>query len=431
MKKWLKLSGAAMGAVLLLLLALFIAGAWYIRQPQVIEKIRLSACQAVGGDVLFSDLDLKIFKGFTLEILRVYPEPVAVPGTEFFEVKSIDLRYIPWKFLRRTIEFKNVIFQEPHLILRQAHDGSWRMPRMDLQQITQQLTFETGLLRFIILMDDFDLRNGRISVLSDNGKNIFEATGVQMNGNLALDPGTANADGSLYVRQMLLARTLQIDSFSTPLKLTHRTVSLPSLSADIHGGRLGGNFQADLAAQKPSFQTSLHLTSVQLSSLLREFKAREGLLEGQLDVKAQLGGTLREPQLLQGTGEFEIRNARLSGLGVSGTVAELLHIPELATQTFPKVSGTFKVAEEQLTFYSLEAVSPRMQATATGKIGLERAIDLDVKLALSPDMMASLPADIRKRLNVRPDGFGTVTFKVEGTLDAPRSNLAQKITGKP
>lgn len=431
MKKWLKLLGTALGALLLLLLALFIAGAWYIRQPQVIEKIRLRACQAVGGDVVFSDLDLKIFKGFTLEILRVYPEPVAVPGTEFFEVKSIDLRYIPWKFFRRTIEFKNVIFQEPHLILRQAHDGSWRMPRMDLQEVTQQLTFETGLLRFIILMDDFDLRNGRISLLNEHEKNLFEATGVQMNGSLALDPGTANADGSLFVRQMLVARTLQIDSFSAPLKLTHRTFSLPSFSADIHGGRLGGNFQADLAAQKPSFQTAILLTSVQLSSLLREFKAREGLLEGQLDVKAQMNGTLREPHLLQGTGEFEVRNARLSGLGVSGTVAELLRIPELATQTFPKVSGTFKIAEEQLTFYSLEAVSPRMQATATGKIGPGRDIDLDVQLALSPDMMASLPAEIRKRLNARPDGFGTVTFKVAGTLDAPTSNLAQKITGKP
>jgi type II secretion system protein N len=431
MTRILKLLGAALASVLLIVLAILIAGAWYMRQPRVIENIRLHAAQSIGGDVLFSDLDLKLFKGFSVENLRIYPDPVALPGQEFLEIRSIDLRYIPWKFFRRTIEFKNVILKQPHLILRQTRDGTWKLPRTNLDQLTKPLTFETGLLRFIILMDDFDLRDGSVTALSDSGKTLFQASGVQLQGNLALDPGTANASGALRIHRMVLARSLQIDSLNTPLNLTHRTLSLPELGADIHGGRLGGNLQTDLAAQEPSFQGTLNLTSVQLSSLLREFKAREGLLEGQLDVKAQLTGTLREPHLAQGTGEFEIRNAKLSGLGLSGTVAELLRIPELATQNFAKVRGTFKIAEEKLTFYNLEAISPRMQATATGQIGLGRNLDFDVQLALNPELTAALPSEMRKRLNMRPDGYGTFTFKVEGTLDAPRSNLAEKFTTKP
>ncbi len=52
-------------------------------------------------------------------------------------------------------------------------------------------------------------------------------------------------------------------------------------------------------------------------------------------------------------------------------------------------------------------------------------MDYDLTLALSPGLLAKVPGGTtRAAFKMRPDGFGTIAFKVTGTTAAPKTDLA-------
>jgi hypothetical protein len=426
--KWtIRLILAGIALLILLLLGAMIAAWQYMERPSTIEKIRSAASQGVGGDVQFVDLDLKPFRGLEIEGIRIYPEPTALPGEDFLTMRRLQLDYRPWRLIQRTIEFKRIYVDTPRLTLRQNPDASWRYPRINAGALAEQLTFQTGLLRFSILLNDFDLKDGALQLIADNGDNIYLAEGIGITGNLALAPGLGQANGQISIRDMRWGSLLTAQRLISPIRLKDDLILLPEITADMHGGRLRGTAQIDLGLGGPNFDSDLQLNGVSLAALLEDFRANSGLLGGQLDARAKFSGSLQDPTLVQGNGELEIQDARISILSNITPLGRLLNIPELNSHTFPLLRGTFKISEERITFYNLEASSERVQITAAGHAGLDRTIDFDVSLALHPEIAAKIPEKNRNRLTTRPDGFHVITFKLDGNMDEPRTNLLEKL----
>ena len=70
---------------------------------------------------------------------------------------------------------------------------------------------------------------------------------------------------------------------------------------------------------------------------------------------------------------------------------------------------------------------PALELTGQGVTNLVTSvIDYDLTLALSPALMARVPAEMRAGFKTRPDGFGTVPFKVAGTTAHPHADLAAR-----
>lgn len=409
------------------LLATACVGAYYLRKPSTIENIRTATSGALGGEVRFRDIDLKPFKGVDVEGIRVHAARDPEPGPEFLTLHRLALNYVPWRLLQRVIEFRSIQIEEPALILRQRRDGTWILPRLNTGTLAERLTFQTGLLRFRILLDDFNLVNGRLLLLAPSGETVFEARGAGLDGRLVLTPGGGRAEGNLSLREMSWANALRVDHVRSPLRLENDLLTLPAIEGEVHGGRATGAARIDLAAEGPLFAADLKVEGINLAALMEQLKSAAGLAAGTAQFTLQCSGSMRQPTLVQGTGELRIREARVSLLSGAPALARLLQIPELQAHTFTEASGTFKVADERLTFYDLEAVSDRLQLTATGSVGLDRTLDFDVLIALHPELAGRLPEASRKRLAQRADGFSSVTFKLDGTLDQPRSNLPEKI----
>ena len=69
-----------------------------------------------------------------------------------------------------------------------------------------------------------------------------------------------------------------------------------------------------------------------------------------------------------------------------------------------------------------------LELTGLGVTNLVTSVvDYDLTLALSPGLLAKLPGGTtRSAFKTRPDGFGTIAFKVTGTSAAPRTDLASR-----
>lgn len=427
MKRLARCAGILAAVTLVLVAVLFIAAWHYMERPQTIENIRAALADGLGGDVRFADLDVMPLRGASLERIRIYAEPEERPGEEFLSIGQLRLDYRPWRLLMRTLDFRSIRVDAPRLVLRQRPDGTWRHPRLNLGSISEKLTFRTGLLRFSILLDNFALANGSIQMLDDQGANLYEARGIRLDGELTLGPGSGRASGRLAIEEMNWGGLLSASGMSSPLQFQDGILLLPGISASMHGGQVRGEARVDLATATTEFSSKLRLEGLRIDQLLDEFRARSGLVTGLLKATAQFQGSMASPSLLRGGGEFEIQGARVFLLSGISPLDRLLDIPELRSHAFPSLHGVFKVAEETLTFYNLEAASDSIQITASGTAHFDRRIDFDILIALSPHLAGQIPEKNRARLNRRNDGFFTTTFKITGTLDQPRSNLAEKL----
>lgn len=427
MKRPLRLLLALTGLLLLAALAAFLAAWHYMELPETIEKIRAAASAAAGGDVQFADLDLMPLRGASVDRVRIYAETPGRVGEEFLTMGRLRLDYRPWRLLMRTIDFKRIRIDAPRLVVRQNSDGSWRHPRFHASTFTDQLTFQTGLLRFSILLDQFELKDGSMEFVADDGRAVYQARGIALSGGLAFVPGSGTARGRILVQEMAWGGLLAAERMNSPIVLQDEVLLLPEITADMHGGRVEGSARIDLGLGGPRYESDLRLRQVSLATLLQDLKARSGLVSGLLDACAQFSGTLQDPTLVRATGELEIKDARVFLLSGIAPLDQLIDLPELRAHTFPALKGTFKIADEVITFYNLEAASETVQITAAGRAGLDRSIDFDISLALHGDLAAKLPEKNRARLTPRPDGFLVITFKMDGTMDEPRSNLLDKL----
>lgn len=417
------------GMVLVLLgVGVFIFAFWhYMERPETIEKIRSTASEIAGGAVHFSDLDFMPLRGAVVEEVRIYAGAREEPGKEFLTMENLRLDYRPWRLLLRALDLRRVQINTPYLVLRQRPDGTWQVPHFNPSRWQDALTYQGGLLRFSLLLNDLVLTDGALDILDEQGSSLLSAGGIAVTGSLDIGPATRQAKGKLSINELKWGGLWRISRLASVLHVRDGILFLPDLNAACHGGQIRGDVRMDLTTPAVPFTTQMRLQGVRIDHLLDEFRARSGLVTGLLDARGRFEGSLTSPTLIQGTGEFEIQGARVLLLGGVTPLDRLLDLPELKAHTFPSLSGNFKVAEEKLTFYNLEAASRDLQVTAAGSLGFNRQLDLDVSLAISSTVADKIPESSRKRLTPRSDGFWTTTFKITGTLDQPESNLAEKL----
>jgi hypothetical protein len=162
---------------------------------------------------------------------------------------------------------------------------------------------------------------------------------------------------------------------------------------------------------------------------MRDFGGTGDFVTGKGFVETSLVGDLKDPMLLSGPGTLKITEARLAGLGALQELGKMLGIKELEQTKFETIDGDFQIADKRITFYKLEARSGLVQMTGNGHITFDKVMDFNLLLVLGPDLAKLVPEQIRPVFTQGTDGGLSLAFKVEGPLDAPRSDLKQKLAG--
>ncbi|NJK90379.1 MAG: AsmA family protein [Blastochloris sp.] len=306
----------------------------------------------------------------------------------------------PLSLLKNTVEINTIRLNEPQIHFEQYPDGRWRLPGKATEE-ARQMTLKTGIFRFNILLKKFLLNEGKVRVSNAAKEILFAAEGVNVLGELQLLNHLNDAKGTLSIRQLQLGSKLHFTDTRSPFEFADSVLKLNELKGHVHGGTYEGAAQLNTGVGGPGFLLNLSLREVDLASLLPDLSSGNNLLQGLLQLQVQLAGDLNQPLLMQGTGSMQIGRARLTGIPALDKLGTMLKLPQIRETEFESIQGNYKVADQRVTFYELEAKSPDLQMTGSGFLGFDRKLDMDVLLILSAKLAAQIPPEAPGSLFLR------------------------------
>lgn len=424
-------------ALFLLVLVVFVliaggVGAWWLQGYFGSEKFKNTLEQkfseALNTSFSVEHLAFDPLSGFTLEKVQI-TDPPPHNGENFLTIEDVKLHYDPWGLLNRKVLLHKLELQKPIAALRFYPDGGWNLPRLAAAAPKNGIwmNLEELALQLEITLNEYRIQKGEFQIINAEKKNLCHLHGVDLNGDYKYGVRGAEAHGKLTVDAFKLYDLFEIKDLKSSLSYLEGKLTLPDLNGQAYGGKATGLAELNLVEESPSFRLNLKLTEVDLMKLGKAVREKADWAEGELEMNADLKGALSNPLGLSGSGEFDLKKTRLTKFAWIRELAQTLWIPELEKMEFEHIQGTFKVEDQKITFYNIEALAEPLEVTGTGTIGFDRQISFDVGLALSPKLCESMPKEIIAQLPTRQDQYRTLTFHVFGTLSQPKTNLTEKL----
>jgi len=364
---------------------------------------------------------VSVLRGVTLEGVTI-ANPPPFKGN-LATADALVLRYDPWSLLRGRLELAKLSVDAPVLDLAMDARGVFNYERLGGSRATPAAT-STSAFPIELAVSKLSLNRARL-VMRDPRAALVKVDGAELDTSVRL-ARALEGDGTLRVEMLSLADSFFVRGMSAPLHASSGSLKLAPLRATLAGGTVGGD--VDVRLQKGfRFVAKLGVKGAELRTLLQEAKATQGMsgtLEGDAVVLGS-GGV----STLEGKGEVQVKDCRVTQAPVMTLVSTVLRIPELAHPDFEECRGTFTLGDGRLVNPSLRFKGPTVQLTGHGVTSLRTlAIDYDLTLALSQALARRIPAEeLRAAFHDRGDGFVTIDFKVTGTTSAPQSDLALRV----
>lgn len=398
----------------------------YMQSPGFIEKISQSFSEFLDGELEVESAEINLLRGVALNEVSVSPSESS--SEPFLQVDGAYLNYNLLGLFTRKLQLDMIRLRKPVLTFAQTREGTWWFPKT---KATERAEFDTGLLTFEIILDDFALNNGQILIVQKAGTVLLESNGIGVEGTLLANERGISAEGNLTLNQLLFGSYFEITGIRGNLIYKNEVLTIPNLTGKTYEGTASGTIKIDLRIGDPEFSLAFNLADLNLAKLISAVYEGSSPLQGRLSTVCQLEGTFEQPEKIHGTGTLKVENGRLADLDFFKDLNELFREKELPEARFTDISGSYKIANKILTVYNLEAVGEEIQLTASGTVTAKGEINFDMRLTLTPKMANLLPTEIAERWNLRDDGTRTITFNLFGSLSKPRSNFREKLDMEP
>ncbi|MGF1678711.1 MAG: AsmA-like C-terminal region-containing protein [Candidatus Methylacidiphilales bacterium] len=394
----------------------------YMQSEEFIEKISRSASETLGGSLHIDHTKVELLRGVTFFKVTLDRDP-PLPHP-LVEMDYLRIRYNPFKLLLGEMELPLIRLEKPRLHFQQTPQGDWWWLRSFGEA---HPTFDAGWVTFRVLLNDFATRDGSVLITLSDGRSIFHADGIVVEGDLLASDAGNDARGRLHVIETRLGSRFLVSGLHGDLRFKDNLLTMPNFSGQTYGGQVSGNVEVDLRDANPEFQMNLNLTNLDIPTLVEQWGGSESWMQGKLQAFARIEGNFKQPELMQVIGNLNVNQAVLNRFSFLKDVEPILPSGTLAEVTFERISGNYKISEKILTLYDIEAVSSSLQLTGSGTVTLSGDLNLDMRLLLGPERTRSIPSEMLARFTPRNDGFYSITFKLSGTLEKPLSNLPAKL----
>ncbi|MEX2467890.1 MAG: AsmA family protein [Gemmatimonadota bacterium] len=204
----------------------------------------------------------------------------------------------------------------------------------------------------------------------------------------------------------LSLRPWVLDDVSALLVLTDSTLSVLDASFGAWGGRAQGEVRLGVGTRAAEpFTLGLALEEVAATPFFATLTPVGAAVSGTLDLDLDLTGSLNRSLLpthedLTGEGAFTIDEGRVAGTGMNLAVADFLSAESWSDVPFDRWTATFSIHDSMLELHRSELGGALGQATLSGLIALEGALDLALGLTIPP---AELEHVSLRRTGVGPE----------------------------
>jgi hypothetical protein len=172
------------------------------------------------------------------------------------------------------------------------------------------------------------------------------------------------------------------------------------------------------------------LKAVDLAIMTAELPALK--LAGMANGDLELTGLALQTASLNGKAQLQIENGFFKGMGLLQLVGQLFQIQELSNLKVKSANAQMIIADSNIRLTELLVQSDDLLFHAPGVIGFNRQLSLNARLSLPERMLNGKNIQHFNSRFSPPDAQGnrSIDFSITGSLDKPRTNLLEKITGE-
>lgn len=414
-------------AVLVAIVGIALLGAkTYVESASTRERIESQLGKVLGLPLVISHVNVWPWSGLTIE-------GVSVPGEEgnFLEGATFraSCRFVP--LLQRRLEIYGLRAENPKIVWRQGADGKWTLPQRAKVESTEsgpKKESDPGDKKsdgFRVTVDGLKIANAAIELVDKEKESVVKLLGV----NITYTTLTSElVEGQMEVDRVQWA-ALAITKVHGPFKYTPDAVTLTPLEGTLAGGALKGSLSLEPKVQGIPFKADLKLAAADVGKLMNETGWAPNQFFGRIDGFVEMSGTVRKLVKVEGKGALSLTGAEIKGFEFFSTIADGLHIPELADLRLGDSSTEIRLGDEKVFIDSLALNSPAVKVLASGLVRLNGRITVDARLALAESTIQQLPDFVRDFV-ANVNGENGIDFKVGGTLSKPKTDLLDKVSGK-
>jgi type II secretion system protein N len=448
------------GTILVLGCILLLATNLYVQSQGTHRRIQQELSERLGTPLRLRQISITPWSGLQLNGITIPQEPEKLGGN-FLEARSFQLRVKFLSLFSDHLVIRRVMLNRPVVVWAQNSAGKWRLPELPPPKkkspprvagapaasestvspvappsLAPPLSSpeESSAVRqtapvFTPEVQRVTLKDGDFTFLASNGRLIAKFSGLDFSS--AFRTATA-LKGNVRVEKISLRDRFFLEELQSPLHYDPSELAFSNISAQAAGGNISGKFEMQLQAADSPFTADVKFRDLQADKLLSNAGGPLGMLQGRVEGFLEASGKTADPNALNGHGAIVLRDGKLQQYSLLVALGQILQIDELMQLQLEQAEVKYHINPGIVTVDALVLRSANIRLTATGTISFSGKLHLDAQLALNDKIRRQLFAPIRENFVplTSPAGYAAVDFKVNGTVERPKTNLMDKLVGR-
>ncbi|MEN8142296.1 MAG: AsmA family protein [Thermodesulfobacteriota bacterium] len=238
-----------------------------------------------------------------------------------------------------------------------------------------------------------------------------------------------SAKGKVRIGELTVNK-MKVKDIDLKYLVKNNVVAIEKFNADIFGGKIGGEFSADISTQDPIFEGKIDSKNIKTPDIMKYLEKPADYLSGDLSAYLEFRGDGKEWQTikntLDGEGQFSLVDGGLHNTPITTALATLLGIEGLQDFNIDNFFGDITIRNGKVTMNS-DLASQDLEAQMNGTVGLDGDVDLPIKLVLSREYSESLQNTAGfARYLADDEGRTTLYLKLKGSVQEPKMSLSSK-----
>jgi len=421
----------ALGAFAVIGLLLLLGLNLYVQSPGTQAHIQEELSKALNLPLVITNTSLTPWSD-----LRINGIAVPTEHGNFLEATSFTAKYKLLPILQKRLVIYDMRFENPKIVWAQNEKGKWKLPQLakapkeasELSEQRKEKKKKSGKDEFQVVLDRFKITGGSAEFIDKQGKRVALFTDV------AMDYTTIREDrleGVARVGRINYADTFFFDDVRTPFKYADGQFSLPSLEATFAGGPATAEFQLEPRPSKSPFVLRMQFENVDVAKLSSDAGWASGRATGTLRGTFEMAGLSGALDKSKGKGELALTNGTLRQMDLLQTLGEVLQLDELIQLRITSGTASFHFENEKVEVERIALQSPDLKLSAQGVARFNRKLDLDARLSVDDRTLKRRAAFVRQLFAAADEnGEHAIDFKIIGTIDKPKTDLAEKLLGR-
>ncbi len=359
--------------------------------------------------------------------------PPLFPRGYVVHVGRIDAGLDAAALLHRQVVIKSLVLDNPVIHLISDPDGPWNFENPNAE--SSQYVFP--------LQPIANVQIKRGEVIASNllpsdapGPILFEAHDISselanVNLEAIINPSSSSVDavGTLKAGRLRFG-SVHAANVNSKLRLESRQIVFTSVTAEMYGGSLSGEFVFKLSGKTPSFATKAEVHGIEMAHLLAAFGNAPGIMTGKMAGDLTLVGDIEHSSHplagMRGAGHVTVRNGQVPSLELNANLMKLMHFNDLGPakkdpSSFNFISTDLQLANLRIASTKIDVDGYGVDIDGVGNVSVSGSDALDYRGTAQITTKQGFFTNTFGRLSGGKlvDGKLTFPFRISGTIQNP------------